>query len=129
VRSKTGRAIMNGHVSRTHVRRVSIGAIPDQTQKPRTIVKSIKAYLFDDTLSPSENFVLDEPNSAANPLRVSTHEHDKALFFCDAATWSGVGLSHRSSSYLESKTITNLWLWNKISPSPAFHLIEETQGR
>jgi len=38
---------MNGKISKTQVRRVSCGLIPDQTQKTNTIVSSIVGYLFD----------------------------------------------------------------------------------
>jgi len=39
---------MNGKVSKTQVRRVSCGLIPDQTQKSDTIINNIVGYLFDD---------------------------------------------------------------------------------
>ena len=39
---------MTGQVSKTQVRRVSCGLIPDQTQKADTIISNIMGYLFDD---------------------------------------------------------------------------------
>ena len=49
---------MNGRVSKTQVRRVSCGLIPDQTQKTNTIVSSIVGYLFDSIPDlPAQNLV------------------------------------------------------------------------
>ena len=41
VNSIIGKAIINGAVSKTHVRRVSCGAMPDQAQKIKTIVNHV----------------------------------------------------------------------------------------
>jgi hypothetical protein len=48
VKSITGRAMKNGAVSKIHVRRVSFGEIPDQTQKTDTISSNTSGYLPDD---------------------------------------------------------------------------------
>jgi hypothetical protein len=48
VSSITGKATMNGNISKTQVSRVSCGLIPDQTQKTNTIINNIAGYLFDD---------------------------------------------------------------------------------
>jgi hypothetical protein len=41
----------NGNVSKIHVRRVSFGEIPDQTQKVNTIISNTNGYLVDDIRS------------------------------------------------------------------------------
>jgi hypothetical protein len=46
VTSMIGSAIIIGKVSKTQVRRVSCGLIPDQIQKVNTIISNINGYFF-----------------------------------------------------------------------------------
>jgi len=52
VRSMIGKAIMNGTVSRTQVKRVSCTPIPDQTKKAKTTISNATWYLLDDMVPP-----------------------------------------------------------------------------
>jgi hypothetical protein len=74
---------MNGKVSKTQVRPVSCGLIPDQTQKTNTIISNIMGYLFDDMqyLLPDTS-MFDRPN-------VSGHQSAVPLP-ARSTTWFGV---------------------------------------
>ena len=51
MKSITGKAMKNGNVSRIHVRRVSFGEIPDQTQHTITISNNTNGYFLNNMRS------------------------------------------------------------------------------
>ena len=51
MKSKTGKAMKNGNVSKIQVRRVSFGEIPDQIQNNITISSNTNGYLLNDIRS------------------------------------------------------------------------------